>query len=73
MEVDTLDYSEIKKLTEGREFPITAKNEDGENVIIEIGYVDGEMLFAVTTAQTNGWLRINTYWADGTIEETYKK
>ena len=69
----TMSYSEIKKLTEGMEFPITAKNEDGENVIIEIGYVDGEMLFTLTTAQSNGWMRINTYWSDGTIEETYKK
>lgn len=68
-----MSYSEIKKLTEGREFPIAAKNEDGENVIIEISYVDGEMLFTLTTSQSNGWLRINTYWPDGTIEETYKK
>ena len=68
-----MTYSEIKKLTADKKFPLTAKNENGENVIIEIGYVEGEMIFTVTTAQTNGWLRVNTYWPDGTVEETYKK
>lgn len=68
-----MTYQEIKKLTKGKEFPMTAENENGEVVILEIGYVDGEMIFTVTTAQSNGWLRVNTYWEDGTIEETYKR
>lgn len=25
------------------------------------------------TLQRNGWTRINTYWADGTAEESYKR
>ena len=25
------------------------------------------------THQSNGWVRINAYWRDGTREETYKK
>lgn len=49
--------------------PLAAINEDGEDVIIERG-VD---FYRLTTMQKNNWLRINTYYADGTADETYSR
>ena len=42
-------------------------NEDGEDIHISI-YHDR---IVVSTMQENGWNRINTYWRDGTREETF--
>lgn len=42
-------------------------NEDGESVNISI-YHDR---IVVVTMQDNGWNRVNTYWRDGTREETF--
>ncbi len=45
------------------------ENENGEPVTISV-FSDR---ITVVTAQSNGWNRINTYYSDGTIEETYEK
>ena len=66
-------YEELKEMTEGRSLPLMGNNEDNELVIIEEGAREGEHFFKVTTVQHNNWCRINTYWEDGTREETYKK
>lgn len=47
----------------------TTKNEKDEDVIIEI---TNETL-KTSTSQTNGWLRINIYHKDRTVEEYYEK
>lgn len=67
-------YQYFKKLTSGKQLPMVATSkETGENVIIECGD-DGEQgFFKVTTSQGNGWSRINTYYADGSADETYKR
>jgi hypothetical protein len=66
-------FGELKQLTNGKILPLTGKNENGEIVIIEYGISGEERFFRVTTCQHNNWCRINTYWEDGTIEETYRK
>lgn len=43
------------------------ENENGENVQISI-FFDR---ICVSTMQHNGWVRVNTYWRDGTREETF--
>jgi hypothetical protein len=48
---------------------MVGKNEDGEDVIVTIDKENA----TVVTVQANGWHRINTYWPDGTEEETYRK
>jgi hypothetical protein len=68
-----MTYKEIKKQTEGKTFPIAGENEDGEAVVVEVGERDGERFFKATTAQHNGWCRLNIYWEDGTTEELYRK
>ena len=66
-------FDELKCLTQGKILPVAYRNIDLEVVIIEYGITNGERFFRVTTAQHNGWCRINTYWESGTTEETYRK
>lgn len=50
-----------------------ATNDNGEFVIIEAGSNDGDRYFRLTTAQHNGWTRINYIYESGTREELYRK
>jgi hypothetical protein len=64
-----MTYSEIKKIVHGKVLPLTAENSDGEFVIIE----GNESCYILTTLQDNDWCRINEYYPDGTVTETYEK
>ena len=68
-----MTFNELAWFTKGANFPAAAVNADGENVIIRMGEDCGEKFFEVTTAQHNGWTRINYIWEDGTREEMFKK
>lgn len=48
---------------------ILAAGESGEPQTIAVS----DDKITVWTLQDNGWTRVNTYWLDGTREETYKK
>lgn len=48
---------------------ITGKNAEGENVTLLVS----NDIITTETAQSNGWIRVNTYHRDGTREETYKR
>jgi len=69
------NYQEISNLVS--EFngilPIGGRNSDNEIIIVSAGEDCGESFYRLTTAQHNGWIRINTYWESGTTEETYRK
>ena len=60
------DYERLLK-KHGKCEGLCGVNEDGENVIVSID----DRLAEVKTLQKNGWIRVNTYWYDGTSEETY--
>ena len=47
----------------------TTKNEKDEDVIIEIT----NNYLKTSTIQNNGWMRINIYYKDKTVEEYYEK
>lgn len=64
-----MTYQEVYQLTQGRTLPLCGQNVDGENIIIERG--DG--FLKLTTAQHNGWTRLNILFADGSSEEYYRK
>lgn len=70
-----MTYKEIEKATKGKTFPLAGKNEDGENIIIQAGRDDdvGGRFFKLTTAQGNGWTRIEHIFEDGTTTEEYEK
>ena len=64
-----MTYQELSRLCKGKRLPICGTNEDGENIIIE----QGCGFFKLTTAQHNGWTRINYICRDGSSDELYKK
>lgn len=56
------------------DLPLSAKTDCGEDVIIEAERDDdGNIIWKISTFQDNGWLRINRYHNDGTVEESYEK
>lgn len=68
-----MTFSELMELTKNHTLPLGATNEEGEFVILEAGTRDGERYFRLTTAQHNGWCRINYVYEDGTVEELFEK
>lgn len=48
---------------------VTGKNAEGENVALSVS----SDIITTETAQSNGWIRVNTYHRDGTREEMYKR
>ena len=76
-----MTYQELKRLTAGHSLPLAAKNEDGENVIIEhrtdhwiIGKLEMDRnYFLILTAQHNGWTRHNYIYENDSTEEFYSR
>ena len=68
-----MTFRELTELTKDHTLPIDATNENGEFVIIEAGSQDSNRYFRLTTAQNNGWCRINYFYEDGSYEELYEK
>lgn len=68
---DCIDYAHIDYMTREKEFPVFGKNEHNENIIIDKGIRSGKRLYMITTSQNNGWIRLNTFFEDGSTEETY--
>lgn len=68
-------FNEIKKMLNdaGMETPCNGKNESGEDVIITYGTDEAGPYYRVSTSQSNGWLKVNTYYESGDQTETYEK
>lgn len=66
-------YEKIKELVGDKSLPLHGENENGESIVIEAGRNEVGEFYEVTTVQNNNWLRINTYYKDGTVEERYDK
>ena len=49
------------------EFPFYGKNEDGESISISV-FPDR---IVTVTEQANGWVRKNTFYSDGSRDETF--
>ena len=64
-------YFEIKDLVKDKELPLCGTNDDGEAVVIE--WSNDYNAYKVATLQHNGWVRVNYYYEDGTVEEIYEK
>jgi len=59
------DYLKLYGYVEG----LVGTDEDGNYVIVNID--DNEV--SIRTLQSNGWVRENVYYKDGTEEEFYRK
>ena len=68
-------FNEIKKMLDdaGMETPCNGKNESGEDIILTYGTDEVGPFYRVSVIQSNGWLRINTYYESGDQTETYEK
>lgn len=67
---DSQDFKGILALMDEygeSEYPYEGKNTEGERVLISINKDN----VTVETFQANGWVRVNSYHRDGTIEETF--
>ena len=68
-----IDFNEIKSLRNTMDkygdidYMVRGVNDNGEDQQIHISHDN----IIVETFQENGWLRVNTYWYDGTCEETF--
>lgn len=51
------------------DYMVFGENQDGEDQTISIGQEN----IIVNTFQTNGCVRRNVFWYDGTVEEMYPK
>lgn len=73
-----MTYIELKEMIkekekEGKFLPLSAENENGEYVVIEEGSCEGEHFYKLTIAQDNDWCRVEEYYEDGTITESYER
>lgn len=66
-------FNKLKRETKGAEFPLLGKNEAGEVTIIYHGVRDDREFFKTKSVQSNGWIRVNIYYADGYCEELYER
>ena len=69
-----MDYNALKNLLNGRG-TVLAETQDKEVVLIE-HLPKGRSVdehYKVTTLQKNGWARVNCYYEDGTIDETFER
>ena len=70
-----MTFEELKSITKGKEYPVLYENENGEPVFIYwvLPKDEIEECFKTETYQSNGWIRDNYYYEDGTVEELFRK
>lgn len=68
-----MSYKKIAGMVAGKCLPVAGRNEHGETVVVESGQSNGGRFFRVTTAQSNNWCRINTYYENGNSDETFRR
>ena len=66
-----MSYKKIARMVVGKSLPVAGRNEHGETVVVEGGQSASGRFFRITTAQSNNWCRINTYFENGNSDETY--
>lgn len=67
--IDSVYLKQFIEAYKDRRLPMTGVNESGENVIVSVSSDN----VSVRTLQNNGWARLNVYWLDGTVEESYER
>lgn len=69
-----MNYKELHTMIKGETLPMASENSRGNAIIVTAGRTEDDMKFiTLKTCQDNGWIRVNTYYEDGTFEETYEK
>lgn len=68
-----MTFTEIKNKVGNKTLPLAGTTDSNNTCIVGGGSRDGEKYYTVETLQKNGWIRVETYWEDGTVEEDYRK
>lgn len=68
-----MTYQELAEMTKDKTFPLTGENDANERVIVTKGHNGDLGYYKVSTFQKNDWIRVNCYYEDGTVDETYEK
>ena len=72
IDIDFRDSAYLKSFInqhKDEKFPLTGKNEKGEDVIVSAVKDNVD----VATCQANGYVIHHTYWLDGNVEEWFEK
>lgn len=68
-----MTYQKLEEMTKEKTLPLMAENESKERVIIEKLHNGDMKYYQLSTFQNNDWVRINRYYEDGSIDETYER
>lgn len=66
---DMFQLTQMIDMADQFDMPLVGENEDGDMVMMEVT----QEFVKITTYQKNGWVRVNYFYSDGTVEELYDK
>lgn len=66
---DLFQLTQMIDMADQLDMPLVGENEDGDMVMTEVT----QEFVKITTYQQNGWVRVNYFYTDGTVEELYDK
>ena len=70
---DMLRRRAERYVADGGTFPVVGENAYGEHTVLYEGRdSSGQPFYTVKTLQHNGFIRVNTYYADESTEETFE-
>lgn len=67
-----ISYKQFERDLKNKKLPI-AGTINGDTSIVSKGKDEAGSFYQTRTAQKNGWIRVNTYYEDGTVTETFEK
>jgi hypothetical protein len=68
-----IEYKTLEAFCAGTQLPATATNDKSEDVIITTEPWEDSKCYRIDTYQKNNWIRINRYYSDGSVDETYER
>lgn len=68
-----ITYKNLERFCQDSTLPATAVNDKGENVIISTEPCTEGKCYRLDTYQNNNWIRINRYYQNGDVDETYDR
>lgn len=72
MNIDFANFQQLVNLMDhADDYPTMLIGENEDENLVTTSILHDRVI--VETYQSNNWIRVNTYWRDGVIEETYKR
>ena len=67
-----ITFKNLDVFCSGTQLPAVSVNDKGENVIVSKEPYENDYCYRLDTYQRNNWVRVNRYYPDGSIDETYE-